>query len=96
MDDRVEVLNVNAPDHVTRLERVRFESVRDALLDALPIGPPGLSAAEIKIAISPQLETLFPGGAKLGWWLKSVQLDQEARGAVARVEGRPLRFHRTA
>jgi hypothetical protein len=38
---------------------------------------------------------LFPGGAKAGWWVKTVQLDQEAKGAFVREPGTPLRWHRT-
>jgi hypothetical protein len=35
-----------------------------------------------------------PGGAKAGWWVKTVQLDQEAKGSVVREPGKPLRWHR--
>lgn len=28
-------------------------------------------------------ESLFPGGAKAGWWTKAVQLDLEAKGLIA-------------
>ena len=34
------------------------------------------------------------GGAKAGWWAKTVQLDLEAKGAIVREKTRPLRFHR--
>jgi hypothetical protein len=27
-------------------------------------------------------QNLFPGGAKAGWWAKTVQLDLEARGLL--------------
>ena len=39
-------------------------------------------------------EELFPGGAKAGWWAKTVQLDLEAKGLAVRVQGRPLRLWR--
>jgi Family of unknown function (DUF6958) len=36
----------------------------------------------------------FPDGAKAGWWLKTVQLDLEAKGIIAREKTTPLRMHR--
>jgi hypothetical protein len=39
---------------------------------------------------------LFPGGAKAGWWAKTVQLDQEAKGTIVRDTGKPLRWRRKA
>ena len=37
---------------------------------------------------------LFPGGATLGWWIKAVQLDLEARGLVVRSKGSPVRLYK--
>lgn len=49
-----------------------------------PKAPLGLKAAELKKGLVPLLpEDPFPGGAKAGWWLKSVQLDLEAKGSRA-------------
>lgn len=93
--DRVEMLNVNSPGHVVRVERVKYEAVREAMLTVVPADAPGLTAAEIKERMLPLLpETLFPGGAKAGWWQKGVQLDLEARGQMARADTKPLRFYR--
>lgn len=94
-DDRVEMLNINSPDHVVRVERAKYEAMRDAMLAVVPAAAPGLTAAEIKAKLLPLLpDDLFPGGAKAGWWQKGVQLDLEARGVMARADTRPLRFHR--
>lgn len=94
-EDRVEMLNVNSPDHVVRVERAKYEAMRDAMLAVVPTEAPGLTAAEIKARLLPLLpEALFPGGAKAGWWQKGVQLDLEARGQMARSDTRPLRFYR--
>ena len=93
--DRVEMLNVNSPGHVVRVERVKYEAVREAMLTVMPADAPGLTAAEIKERMLPLLpEALFPGGAKAGWWQKGVQLDLEARGQMARADTKPLRFYR--
>lgn len=95
-DDRVEMLNVNSPGHVVRVERAKYDAMREAMLAVVPAAAPGLTAAEIKARLLPLLpETLFPGGATAGWWQKGVQLDLEARGVMARAATRPLRFHRT-
>jgi Family of unknown function (DUF6958) len=46
-------------------------------------------------AVLPHLSaTLFPDGAHAGWWLKTVQLDLEAKGVIAREKTTPLRLHR--
>lgn len=94
-EDRVEMLNVNSPGHVVRVERAKYEAMRDAMLTVVPTEAPGLTAAEIKARLLPLLpEALFPGGAKAGWWQKGVQLDLEARGQMARAATKPLRFYR--
>ena len=96
MSDTVEVRNVNHPDSVKRVNRAKYDAMRTALLDALPKGAPGVSVADALAALRPHLpDDLFPDGATSGWWQKTVQLDLEARGEVAREPGRPLRIHRT-
>lgn len=75
-----------------RVNGDKYEAVREALIAALPQQAPGLSAQEMVAAVKPRLpESLFPGGETAGWWVKAVQLDQEAKGLVVR-EGKPLRF----
>jgi hypothetical protein len=94
--DPVEMLNVNSPNHVVRVERAKYDAMRSAMLAVVPAEAPGLTAAEIKARLLPLLpEALFPGGATAGWWQKGVQLDLEARGVMARAATKPLRFHRT-
>jgi hypothetical protein len=94
-DDRVEVENVSSPGHVVRLDRAKYEAMRDALLAVLPSVAPGLTVAEAKAALLPRLpQDLFPGGDKAGWWLKVVQLDLEAKTVIARETTKPLRLHR--
>ena len=77
---------------VTRTAATRFASRDTWVADGLP----GLTVAELKARALPHLpEALFPGGAKAGWWIKSVQLDLEAKGVIARTDTSPLRLHRT-
>ncbi|QPH53234.1 DUF6958 family protein [Pontivivens ytuae] len=95
-DDKIEVENVNIPGRTERVGRVKYEAMRAALLAVLPEGAPGLTAKEAKERLIPHLpDDLFPGGAKAGWWMKTVQLDLEAKCLVARENTKPLRFHRT-
>lgn len=91
------VENVASPDSPPRpVNREKYEATREAVMAALPTAEPGLSYAELKAAALPRLpEALFPGGQTVGWWLKCVQLDLEAKGVIVR-HGKPLRWYRAA
>lgn len=93
---QVAVQNVNVPGYTHNVDAAMYGAMREALLAALPSRPPGLTQAEMFAAVVPMLpDDLFPGGAKAGWWAKTVQLDLEAKGQVVRQATRPLRWHRT-
>lgn len=94
-DAKIEIENVNTPGRTERVDRAKYEAMRDALLAVLPTEAPGMTVAEAKAALLPKLpEALFPGGAKAGWWLKAAQLDLEAKGQVARAPTKPMRLYR--
>jgi hypothetical protein len=89
------VENLLQPGKTYRVDANKFGAVEAAMLKVMPDGPPGLTVAELKSRALPHLpEVLFPGGAKAGWWIKSVQLDLEAKGVIARTNTSPLRLHR--
>ncbi len=91
---RVTVENVNVPGYTTRVDATMYNAMRRALLTVLPTVAPGLTQAEMCDAVLPHLpEELFPGGAKVGWWAKSVQLDLEAKQIIVREPTKPLRWH---
>ncbi len=93
--DMTSVENVLRPGKTYRVDAGKNGAVEAAMLKIMPDGPPGLTVAELKARVLPHLpETLFPGGATAGWWIKSVQLDLEARGVIARTKTSPLRLHR--
>jgi hypothetical protein len=95
-DDRIEIENFTSPGHVQRVDRAKYEAMREALLQVLPVGAPGLTVAEAKERLLPLLpDALFPGGDKAGWWLKAAQLDLEAKGVIRREATKPLRLHRS-
>jgi len=92
-DDKIEVENINTPGRTNRVDRAKYQAMKTALLDVLPNDPPGLTATEAKDALKPQLpHDLFPGGATSGWWMKTVQLDLEAKAAIRRADTKPLRW----
>ena len=96
MEDKIEVLNVNHPGAVSRVDAAKYRAMRDALLSVAPEENPGLTAEELKEAAKPVLpDDLFPGGKTSGWWVKCVQLDLEARGLLKRSATSPLRFRKT-
>lgn len=97
MDDMIEIESISSPHRTTRVNRAKYEAMRDSLLRVLPQSPPGLKVAQAKAALLPHLpEALFPAGSTAGWWLKAVQLDLEAKGVIARAPEKPVQLYRTA
>jgi hypothetical protein len=93
---RVTVENFNHPGKRRRVDAANYHAMRRALLKALPRKTPGLRYTEMLRAVLRYLpQNLFPGGAKAGWWLKTVQLDLEAKRTIAREKTKPLRWHRS-
>jgi hypothetical protein len=93
--EQIEIENILQPGKTYRVDAAKFSAMRDAMLAVLPTVPPGLTPAEIKAAVIPHLsDALFPDGDKAGWWIKAVQLDQEAKGVFARTTG-PVRLFRS-
>jgi hypothetical protein len=93
---KIRVENVNVPGFTTQLDKGRYEAMRKALLKVLPAARPGLTQSQMVLAVQHHLPpSLFPGGAKAGWWAKAVQLDLEAKKIVTREGTKPLRWHKT-
>ena len=91
----IAVRNVNHPGVMHNVDAEMYEAMHHAMLQALPVEPPGLTQTEMLQAVLPHLpQTLFPDGAKAGWWAKTVQLDLEAKGELIREGTKPLRWHR--
>ncbi len=58
----------------------------------MPAKGPGLTQAEMLVAMKKALPSF---GSTAGWWMKTVQLDAEARGDVVRDKAsKPLRWKR--
>jgi hypothetical protein len=92
---RVQVQNVIRPGSARSVDARMYAAMKAAYLKVVPKREPGLTLAEIMQRLPAHLpEDLFPGGAKAGWWAKTVQLDLEAKGLVVRAKTKPLRLHR--
>jgi hypothetical protein len=93
--ETIAVENVNHPGRAKLVDASMYHGMKRAFLKILPKKSPGLTVAEIQEHLITQLpEELFPGGAKTGWWAKTVQLDLEAKGIVAREKTKPLRLRK--
>ena len=94
-DEKIVVENVNVPGRTTRVNKAMYEAMKTAMWKALPTSSPGLTQTEIREAVVQYLpDDLYPGGEKAGWWAKTVQLDQEAKGNIVREQTKPLRWYR--
>jgi Family of unknown function (DUF6958) len=57
----------------------------------LPKTSPELTVEEVQERVIAHLpEDLFPGGAKAGWWAKTM----EAKGTIERAKTKPLRLRK--
>lgn len=93
-DDKVIVENVNHPGKTSRVDAVKYKAARAALLKVLPKRAPGMTQHEMMVAMRDALpESVFPG-TTTSWWMKTVQLDLEAKGLVVRDSVKPLRWRR--
>lgn len=93
---KVPVANANHPNMVRNLDAAKYDAVKIALLKVLPKKSPGLTQTQLRGETAYHLpEHLFADGEKAEWWIKSVQLDLEAKGLIVREkDAHPLRWHK--
>lgn len=93
--EKITVENINTPGRTTNVNAAKYLAMRKALLSVLPFEKPGLTQSEMGQAVLPFLpDDLFPNGDKAMWWLKTVQLDLEAKKIVKRnVDMKPTRWY---
>ena len=90
---KLAIENVLQPGKTYTVDPVMFEAMKTAMEQVIPSNPPGMTPVEIQKAVLAHLpQNLFPEGAKAGWWMKAVQLDQEAKKVLARSEKSPVRL----
>lgn len=86
---KIEVENVNAPDHKVTLNAEKYGAMYAAMMAV--IGAEPMTYAAIKDGILPVLsEKYYPEGKTSGWWIKAVQLDLEAKGTIIGHKTKPL------
>lgn len=90
--ETIYVLNVLAPGKRYRREAKKYWLARKALLKLLPTAAPGLTQTEMSVKMRAMLPPAEFPGTTSSWWMKTAQLDLEARGMVARDDGKPLRW----
>jgi hypothetical protein len=88
----VDVFNVLQPGKTYKRNAEKYDTARKAFLKFVPNKGPGLTQTEMHEAMRKALPSF---GSTAGWWMKTVQLDAEARGDVIRDKGKPLRWKRT-
>lgn len=91
---KVEVQNVLQPGKTYRVDADKYAAAKAALLGVMPEAPGETPAALQKAMLAHLPQDLFPGGEKVGWWMKTVQLDLEAKGIIARGPKAPVRLFR--
>jgi len=93
---KIAVENVNKPGRTVSVDADKYLAMKAAMLAVLPASVPGLTLVELRDRVALRLpESLFPAGAKAGWWLMAVQLDLLAKRAIARDGTKPIRLHQT-
>lgn len=90
--EKIEIENVLQPGKTYRVDAAKFAAAREAMLDFLPRASPGLTQSEMTAALRATLSPEQFPGTTAGWWMKAVQLDQEAKGVVVREKTKPLRW----
>ncbi|HXB25535.1 MAG TPA: hypothetical protein VNV25_12475 [Gemmatimonadaceae bacterium] len=88
--DQIEVQNVNHPGRISIVDARMYVAIKAAFLAILPTGTPGLTVAQIHELTKPRV----PRDANASWWVKTVQLDLEAKGIIARERCSPIRLYR--
>jgi len=94
--EMIAIENVNTPGRMSNVDAEKYRAMRKVMLTTLPKRRPGLTQSQMIAAVRRHLpQSLWPGGAKSLWWVKTVQLDLEAKGLVERDPScKPLRWFR--
>ena len=85
----------------TRIDRWKFDTVREAILEVVPPEGDGILFRDLPKLVKGKLPRWLPGElGSIGWYATTVKLELEVRGEIARVEGskpqRLIRLKRSA
>jgi hypothetical protein len=91
----VSTRNPGAGKRAPRIDAVRYEAMRAALLKVVPGAGDGVPFASLPALVAGDLPKDVFRGASIPWYVATVKLDLEARGLLRRVPGsRPQRLLR--
>lgn len=92
---QVRVGTPNKPGSAWNVRADKYEAMEKAVLKVAPRKGPGLTQDELADAVRPLVsKEMFPAQTHY-WWMKSVQLNLEKQGVLARdPKARPLRWTR--
>jgi len=95
-DKMIAVENINVPGRTSNVNANKYNAMREILLQVLPAEEPGITQAQMGSSVRPFLpQDIWPNGEKSMWWLKTVQLDLEAKGLIVRdPKSKPTRWRR--
>ena len=96
-DEKFLCLNPDPEKQGTRIERMKYEQLREAILSVVPPDENGLYFKDLSDEVESYLgaEKISALGS-VGWYTTTVKLDLEARGEIERVPGSsPQRIRRS-
>lgn len=97
--DTIMTLNANYPRGKggTRVDRVKYEIMKKAILRAVPRTRTGVAFRDLPDAVAAKLSKADRARfGSIGWYATTVKLDLEARGLIERVpDAKPQRLRRT-
>jgi len=94
ISDKILVENVNVPNYTHNVNKAKYLAMREVLLKVVPKNETGITQKEMLVKIQSHLpQDLFPKGEKSGWWMKTTQLDLEAKGVLKRNPTKPLTWY---
>jgi hypothetical protein len=93
---KTKIENVLQPGKTYTVDAAKYEAMKTAFLAVIPKSPPGITPPDVSREVRLFLpQDLFPGGERAGWWMKSAQLDLEAKGVITRASKAPVRLWKT-
>lgn len=92
---QVAVGTPNVPGYSNFVDATKYGAMMAILMDVVPGKAPGMTQGEMFDVVRTRAkQSVFPGST-FRWWAKCVQLDLESKGVLVRVDGSPLRWHKT-
>ena len=86
-EERVETLHPGPERKGTRISKAMHDDTREAILDAVPDGEPGLPFADLSREVQERVPKHLLENASVSWYTVTVKLDLEAIGLISRVPG---------